>query len=81
MSRQRLSIADGMNHYGIGGAGNADWLAGYQDNLVSNPGPITADNEIFHYVDKLIHILWCCLASWYYTIIQAHLIAGALIRA
>ena len=73
--------ADSVYYDGIGSAGAADWLAGQQDNLVPDPSPIAADNEIINYLGELFDILRYWLAPGYYSIKQAHLITRTPVGA
>ena len=76
-----LAIADCVDYNGIGGTGNADTLANYQDNLFSNLSPFTIDNIAIYYLRELNDVLRDWLATRHYTIMQAHLVASLLVGA
>ena len=70
-----------MDYNGIGGAGDANTLTDYQDNLLPDLSPFAIDNIVIYYLGKLNDVFRNWLATWYYTIMQAHLVASSLVGA
>jgi hypothetical protein len=70
-----------VDYNGIGGAGDADALPDYQDNLISDLSPFATDNIVIHYLGKLTDIFRNWLATRYYAIMQTHLATRTLVGA
>ena len=60
---------------GVGGAGGAEWLAGYEDYLIAGLCPLVLDNELIDHARELPDVLRDWPAAWYDPVMQAHLSA------